>query len=113
MSTTEHPTAASQPQPAPRRYIGDGVYITAEAGELVLETYRAEPERTEEGYRNWLALGRRELTAMGAYLALTDHMLALQIAQHMVAVATHQASVESKATLQEIGAVLEQLARKR
>lgn len=108
----EHPTATQPPAP-PRRYIGDGVYVTTGPDELVLETFRPEPECTQEGYRNWLSLGPRELTAVGAFIALTDHQLALKIAQHMVAVAVHQAASENKATLQEIGAALETIARRR
>jgi hypothetical protein len=104
----EQPTATQQPTP-PRRYIGDGVYIQIDAGLVWLSTERFERHPTQDQ----IALGPDELKALGAYVAFADHMLALEVAQHMLTIATQRVGDENKATLQEIGAALEQIARAR
>ena len=108
----EQPTATRPPTTPPRRYIGDGVYAHVEPGMIVLETRRPAVSKNDEGWLNWIGLGPDELNALGAYLAQADHMLALKVASRMIEVATQRAAEESKATLQEIGAALETIARK-
>jgi hypothetical protein len=87
-----------------RSYLGDGVYIELEPGEVVLSTERIDG-------RHWLSLGPTELMQLCTFVARADSMLALRMSEALIKVATTTVEAESKATLEEIGAALNKMAR--
>lgn len=104
--------AATQatPRPTVSAYLGDGVNIELGYGDVVLSTERVSDPAPG---RHWLSLGPSELMSLCRFVARVDPMLALQMSAELVSAATPTIEAESAATLEEIGAALKQIARRK